>query len=176
MIQVQAILDERARRLAQAVDTASPVDLTLVLVCAAGTEWFGVEMSAVARVAPYQRPSFLPSRDRALLGLIARAGWFYRVYDAPLLLGLKPGVGEHVLFLRARQIALRFDAILGVTDVAPLGEDDASRMRASHPAIRAFGQAPDGPFAGRVISILDPQLLRSAPEGVAETGAPRVDR
>lgn len=157
-----ALLASRARRLARPRTAPAPIPSVNCIVCEAGLELYAIPLAHVARIIPAGRVASIPSSNSSLMGVTARAGVFYHVYDlAPLISGAKAaGEGGHIIMLRgAVPIALRVDRALQVADIVELG-GDASSAASSHPAIASFGRPlQDNLFDGRTISIVDPARL-----------------
>lgn len=159
-----ALLAGRARRLARPRTAPEPIPSVSCLVCEAGLELYAIPLANVVRIMPAGRVAATPSSNAALLGVTARAGVFYHVYDlAQLIGGGKAGSeGGHVVMLRgAVPIALRVDRALQVADIVDLSRE-ASSASSSHPAIARFGRPlQDNLFDGRTISVVDPAMLSS---------------
>ncbi len=174
----EALLRERAWQLAQPRDTGAPTEPTQrAVVCALGEALYAVPVEAVARIATYRPPARLPGGHAALLGVIARSGGFWHIYDLGVLLGATAAAKGFFVLLRGRGVGLRADAVLGVSDLAPIAAEDASQMAAS-PSVATFARATEaGAYDGRIISILDLTLLlpreAASPDHGEDT---RVDR
>ena len=95
------------------------------IVWSLGDSLFGTELEAVAAVVPFAGCARVPTRERACLGVVGRAGRFYSVIGMSRLLGLAPGDvrPRHLLLLRgaAPYLALAVDQVLGRFDLAASG-------------------------------------------------------
>ncbi|SFM12425.1 chemotaxis protein CheW [Methylobacterium pseudosasicola] len=163
---------ERAAALARrqaAVETAEGVDH---LVCACGSERYGIPLAAVAQVLPMRPFTPMPGAVPALLGLIALSGRIVGILGLARALGRpeasdsETGAG-HLVVLRAAQpqpVALAVDRVLGIA-AAP-GPSAAGTNAEADPAglgnAAASGYAPASARDGRPdFVVVDlPRLLR----------------
>lgn len=158
-----------ARRQAAAVGAVDGIDH---LVCACGTERYGIPLAAVAQVLPMRPSTPMPGAVPALLGLIALSGRIVGVLGLARALGrpeppdAEPGAG-HLVVLRAAQaqpVALAVDRVLGIA-AAP-GPSAAGTNAEADPAglgnAAASGYAPASARDGRPdFVVVDlPRLLR----------------
>ena len=174
------LLGARARRLARPRREAAPEVSTPCLVCEVNGELYGLPLSRLARVAPFIAAARTPTRNPAMLGVLARSGVFYHVFDLGLLLGAgSAGEAGHVALLRgsAPAIALRVDRAKRVAALVELPPDATSQMGASHPAVKAFARPLEaGLFEGRMISLIDVDQLTSDAQRGRDEGELRVDQ
>ncbi|KST59537.1 chemotaxis protein CheW [Methylobacterium sp. GXS13] len=158
-----------ARRQAAAVGAVDGIDH---LVCACGTERYGIPLAAVAQVLPMRPSTPMPGAVPALLGLIALSGRIVGVLGLARTLGrpeppdAELGAG-HLVVLRAAQaqpVALAVDRVLGIA-AAP-GPSAAGATAEADPAglgnAAASGYAPASARDGRPdFVVVDlPRLLR----------------
>lgn len=119
-----ALLDARAAALAaRGAVQERPAELAAYLVCACGSERYGLPLVAVAGVSPERSCTTLPGAPPALRGIMAMAGVIVSVLDLAVILGLdrtgaEPGSG-HVVRLRAPDpaMALVVDRVLGIARI-----------------------------------------------------------
>lgn len=166
---IDAILRARAERLAipPQAETTPGVQ---VLLCKTGPEWVGLPLDALARIAPFSSPAPLPGAAASALGVIARSGAFFQVYDLASLLGQAPAhTHAHIVFLRrqAPQAALAIAQAETIAEVTPLNDAEAAEANLVKPNAR-LARTQDG----RIISILDIEALLSAvtPAGLFSKG------
>ena len=156
---------ERAAALARRGIRASDTDAGLDhLVCACGSERYGLPLKAVAQVLPMRPLTPMPGAVPSLIGLIALSGRIVGVLGLARALGRPESGGEpgHVVVLRGtpahQPLALAVDRVLGIaqapaaTNPGGLGNEAAS------------GYAPGVAGADRPdFVIVDlPRLLRRA--------------
>ncbi|RYG34918.1 MAG: chemotaxis protein CheW [Burkholderiales bacterium] len=158
-----ALLVARARRLARPRKDPPAIASITCLVCEAAGELFALPIARATHVAPFIRAASVPTSNPALIGVVARAGVFYHVYDLTRLVGAGKGEGGHMVMLRGSPaIALRVDEVLRVADLVGLSNSGASQLQANHPAISGFAHAVQADvFNGRTISLIDPDKLAS---------------
>ncbi|GJE69245.1 chemotaxis protein CheW [Methylorubrum podarium] len=118
-----ALLDARAAALAaRKAGQDEMVETAAYLVCACGTERYGLPLTAVAGVTPERPCTGLPGAPTALLGITAVAGAIVTVLDLAACLGLDrrgDEEGGHVVRLRAQEppVALAVDRVLGIARI-----------------------------------------------------------
>lgn len=165
-----ALLVARARRLARPRKAPPVVASISCLVCEAAGELFAIPVARAAHVAPFTRIAAIPTTNPALVGIVARAGVFYHVYDLTRLVGTGVGEGGRLVMLRGNPpIALRVDEVLRVADIVELSPADASQIQTNQTAVTGFARAlQDDVFSGRTISLINPDKLASdaAPSSV----------
>jgi purine-binding chemotaxis protein CheW len=161
-----------ARRGAVAVAADAGVDH---LVCACGSERYGVPLAAVAQVLPARPCTPMPGAVPALLGLIALSGRIVGVLSLARALGRPEAAPEgrtdlgHLIVLRGAQtqpLALAVDRVLGIARAAGATAGSAPAL----PDPDGLGNeaasvyAPRAAEAGRPdFVVLDlPRLLRRA--------------
>jgi chemotaxis signal transduction protein len=175
----QRLLEDRARALAapRTPHVAASQEIERVIVCALGDALFGVGVHDVMRVTPFRRPARLPGPDATLLGLSARSGVYYRIYDLTALLQNAPGPQSgYFLLLRLGGRGFRVDEALGVADVTPLGADEAPQNMAAQAATRGYARPVHaGSFDGRLITLLNLSKLFADATPSAHGGHPSVD-
>lgn len=154
-----AILRARAERLA-AKPLADKAPGIQVLLCVLGSERVGLPLEALAHIAPFRQPAPLPGAATSALGVIARAGAFFQLYDLNALHGQPAARAHaHIAFLRRRtpQAALAIAHAENIAEVTPLSAADAADTGLDSTDAR-LARAPDG----RIISILDIDTLLAA--------------
>ncbi|WP_336487256.1 chemotaxis protein CheW [Methylobacterium nigriterrae] len=102
-----------------------------VLVCACGSERYGLPLAAVAQILPAKPCTSIPEAPPALLGIVALSGAIVSVLSLARALGregVSRGEDGHLVVLRATAapIALAVDRALGVARLAADGADSAS--------------------------------------------------
>ncbi|GEP08947.1 chemotaxis protein CheW [Methylobacterium gnaphalii] len=170
----RALLDERSAALAARGQAAeSAVESRDFLVCAIGTERFGIALSAVAMVLPERPCTRLPGAPAALRGIIAHAGIIVSVIDLAGALGLgrDDGARDPGHFLRIRTegppLALAVDRVVGLVTIADsdVTASPTAGIRDGVGAEAVSGYAPAAPErdgTGDSFAIIDlPRLLRS---------------
>jgi purine-binding chemotaxis protein CheW len=116
---------ERAAALARRGKAAATVDTGLDhLVCACGSERYGLPLSAVAQVLPTRPATPMPGAVPALIGLIAVSGRIVGVLSLARALGRPDPEAEagHLVVLRSasshQPLALAVDRVLGIARAA----------------------------------------------------------
>lgn len=132
-----ALLDARAAALAgRKAMREQPAETAAFLVCACGSERYGLPLAAVAGVSPERPCTALPGAPPALRGITASAGIIVSVLDLAACLGIarperEPGTG-HVVRLRAGEppLALAVDRVIGIAriDAALAGPADPETL------------------------------------------------
>ncbi len=120
--QVQAVLRERAARLARAAPPDSTGEETGVLVFHAGGDRFAIELDRLAGVVAAGPCSPVPGAPPELAGVMQLRGQICPVWEASRLLGREQEeAGAHVLLLYAgeRQIGVRVGGALEIRHVTP---------------------------------------------------------
>ncbi len=133
------------------------------LVCACGSERYGIVLSAVAQVLPMRPCTPVPGAAFPILGLVALSGRIVSVVGLARALA-RPGAGRaeagHLAVLRAVPVpvALAVDRALGI---AHLSEADAPSAGFGSAAVSRYA-APDSGAAGvgDFVVIDLPRLLR----------------
>lgn len=127
-----ALLDARAAALAaRAGDRTGAVETQGYLVCACGSERFGLPLGAVAGVTPQPPCTALPGAPPALRGICALAGTIVSVLDLAACLGLDAGPGEgHLVRLRAQEppVALAVDRVVGIARIEAVPSRSAETL------------------------------------------------
>jgi purine-binding chemotaxis protein CheW len=168
------IRSERAASLARRSQAAAGPETGIDhLVCACGTERYGIPLAAVAHVLPMRPFTPMPGAVPALLGLIALSGRIVGVLGLARALGRPEappeaeGEAGHLVVLRGSQtqpVALAVDRVLGIAAAA--GPSAAGMAEAADPAglgnAAASGYAPASAGGGRPdFVVVDlPRLLR----------------
>ena len=178
---------ERAAALARrGAAKAGPADGIPHLVCACGTERYGLPLSAVVQVLPMRPCTPVPGAVPALLGLIALSGRIVGVVDLARALG-RPGAGSgaeapagHLVVVRGiHPLALAVDRVLGISwgagsvakalsdEVDPGSSSDDAATRADPDGLgneAASGYAPAEVAGGNpdFVALDLPRLLRRA--------------
>jgi chemotaxis signal transduction protein len=168
----EAILVDRARRLARPRKTQEAVTFVSCLVCEAGGELFGIPVVSAARVTPAKQTAAIPTSNPALVGITSRGGMFHHLYDLARLVGLEPvGSDGHFVMLRgAPAIALRVERALRVADLVALAPSDTPQMQASRTCVTGYARPLlVSLFEGRTIALIDPDKL------VPDAGPGRVE-
>jgi chemotaxis signal transduction protein len=151
-----AILDERARRLATRDRTAPDQRLGhTALVCEVGEGLYALPLTAVSRAVPLVRLGAAPSTDPTLVGLAADSGAVLQVFDLAALLGAAPAsraASGYLLILRRGQTALRIDNRPVAALIEPIEGPEPDRARVIDPA---------SPLNGRTLVTLSPDALFS---------------
>lgn len=159
-----------ARRGAGVAASDSGVDH---LVCACGSERYGVPLAAVAQVLPSRPCTPMPGAVPALVGLVALSGRIVGVLSLARALGRPEAPPEsgtaagHLIVLRGGQtqpLALVVDRVLGIARAA--GSSDGAATDPANPdglgidaaSVYAPGAARDGSPDFVVIDL--PRLLR----------------
>ena len=161
---VAALRAERTAALAKRGATAREAARDAAyLVCACGTERFGLPLGAVARVLAARTPTPVPGAPPAILGLVALSGRIVSVVGLARALG-RPGAegvaGGHLVVLRASgtPTALAVDRVLGL---AHLDAADAPGDGFGSDAVSRYAPADPGPSGLGDFVVIDlPQLLR----------------
>lgn len=150
---VEAILRQRAALLAMRPKEANSRSTLRTFVCEVDGALFGLPVEQLAHVAPFTRPARLISGNRALLGLVGRAGRYFFAYDLARLAdasaeGSRAGL---LIYLRGGSpaVALRVDSARAIEDVAPMPSEDVD---ASSDGVIA-GYARDS--NGAIVSIVN---------------------
>lgn len=161
-VRANAILTERARRLAERPQALHAAETRRVCLCEAGGDLYGIPVEDVARVMSEAHTAPLAEAEPALLGVMSRGGGFALVYDLSALIGAvaAPQTGEgHFVLLRSLRplTALKVSRVDAITDIELLSAEDTVNLpvRAS---IAAYGRAGDG----RIVSIIDIAALMHA--------------
>ncbi len=156
-----AVLASRARQLARPRTMDMAVKTINCLVCEAAGELYALALLKIAKVTPTARLASVPASNPALVGVTARAGIFYHVYDLATLFGGRSSTDGHLVMLRGLPaMALRVDTAIRVTDLVQLDAAEAASLRAAHPSVAAFARAErEDLFGGRIISLIDPDKL-----------------
>ncbi|MCJ2061685.1 chemotaxis protein CheW [Methylobacterium sp. J-088] len=158
---------ERTAALARRGIRASNIDAGLDhLVCACGSERYGLPLKAVAQVLPMRPLTPMPGAVPSLIGLIALSGRIVGVLGLARALGRPESAGEpgHVVVLRGtpahQPLALAVDRVLGI---APAAATSATNPGGLGNEV-ASGYAPGVAGADRPdFVIIDlPRLLRRA--------------
>jgi chemotaxis signal transduction protein len=158
----EAILADRARRLARPRKAQVAVESVSCLVCEAGGDLFAIPVSRAARVMPARQTAAIPTSNPALIGITNRGGLFHHLYDLARLVGLEPvGSDGHFVMLRGSPaVALRVERALRVADLVPLTPNDAPQMQASQPCVTGYARPLQASlFEGRTIALVDPDKL-----------------
>lgn len=159
---------ERTAALARRGVTASGSEAGLDhLVCACGSERYGIPVTAVAQVLPTRPLTPMPGAVPALLGLIALSGRIVGVLGLARALGRPEPDGDagHLVVLRgsaaSQPLALAVDRVLGI---APAATESGSADPEGLGNAAASGYAPAAAGADRPdFVIVDlPRLLRRA--------------
>lgn len=145
------ILDARTRHLATrgAARESGPVSPPLLL-CALGSETYGLPLASVAQVVPFAPCTPAPGQPAAMLGFHGRAGQIFTVLDLGLALGTGTRhEGGHLLLLRhaPRRFALRVDRALSAAEALPLVEAEAAQDIPGQPAAPRHGAIADHAMA-----------------------------
>jgi purine-binding chemotaxis protein CheW len=181
---VRSLRAARTQALARrGLDRAGAVRRRAYLVCACGSERYGLPLAAAAQVLPMRPCTPVPGAVPALVGLAAVSGRIVSVLDLARALG-RPGAGAgpggHLVALRAGAVpvALAVDRVIGVAEI-DLDEIDLagtdSETAGGRPEIPEADPSPDGMGGGAVSGyapadseggdfvVLDlPRLLRRA--------------
>lgn len=163
------LLDERTERLARRSrgDAAAADETTRVLICAVGSEYYGLPLGAVAEILAFRAPMPVPGGPRGLIGMLGRGGHLVSVIDLAMAVEqAAPGserdpAGRHIVLLRQEKprVALCVDRALAVDAVVPLTEDGTTDFRMN----AVIGYAKTARFADQdnVVALLDlDRLLR----------------
>ncbi len=158
-----AILDARTRALAGrgfAQDHAR--ESHTVLVCELADNLYALPIGDIQGVEPFARHGAAPAAHPAFVALVAVGGRVRPLMDLAVLLGLPAPAGRgYVVAPRAADLpALRVSAAPSVAEVERL-EGDAPRGRTD----------PEGPFAGRIVTLLDLRALTASTLSPATAGA-----
>ncbi|WP_375453516.1 chemotaxis protein CheW [uncultured Methylobacterium sp.] len=134
------------------------------LVCACGSERFGLPLAGVAHVLPMRPCTPVPGAVPAVLGLVALSGRIVGVIGLARALG-RPGAGAaadgHLVVLRAAAtpLALAVDRVLGVAHLAEQPEGTARGFGGE--AVSRYAPAESGPTGLGDFVVIDlPRLLR----------------
>ncbi|MEL6059655.1 chemotaxis protein CheW [Methylobacterium sp. DCY52] len=159
---------ERAAALARRGVAVAEADAGLDhLVCACGSERYGLPLTAVAQVLPMRPPTPMPGAVPALIGLIALSGRIVGVLGLARALGRPDPAGEaaHLVVLRGsatpQPLALAVNRVLGIAPAATAsGSADPDGLGNA----AASGYAPGAAGAGRpdFVTVDLPRLLRRA--------------
>lgn len=166
---------ERAVALARrgAVAVAAGLDIDQ-LVCACGSERYGLPLAAVAQVLPSRPCTPMPGAVPALDGLIALSGRIVGVLSLARALGRPDAASDagsegHLIVLRGphpQPLALAVDRVLGIARVAASGEAavDPDGLGNEAASVYAPGSASGAVGDGRPdFVVIDlPRLLRRA--------------
>lgn len=168
-----ALMGARARRLARPRKQA-PAEISVrCLVCQSGDDQIAIPLARVAHISVYRRPVPVPSRNPALIGVLAVAGVFHHVFDLSLMAHAgasreaSAADGSHLIILRtgAFASALRVERALRVADLVMLDSGDTSGLAPSHPAITGFARPlKTDPDSARIIGLVDVDQITSASE------------
>lgn len=163
----EAILAERASRLAARPTPDTAVERRRVCICEAGGDLVGLPVGAIARVAPYTDAAPLANAEPALLGIVSLSGGFALIYDlASLMRGEAPErTGEgHLILLRHRRplTGLKVAATIAIAEIEILTAEEAVNLPTRN-GIAAYGRHADH----HIVSIIDIAAL-------LETRAQRV--
>ena len=161
-----ALRAERTAALARRGATArAAAPSTAYLVCACGTERFGLPLAAVARVLAARPCTPVPGAAPAILGLVALSGRIVSVVGLARALG-RPGADAaddgHLVVLRAggTPTALAVDRVLGLAQLAE-GDAEGADGGFGSDAVSRYAPADPGPSGlGDFVAIDLPQLLR----------------
>ena len=161
-----ALRAERTAALARRGATArAAAPSTAYLVCACGTERFGLPLAAVARVLAARPCTPVPGAAPAILGLVALSGRIVSVVGLARALG-RPGAdvatGGHLVVLRAggTPTALAVDRVLGLAQLAA-GDAEGADGGFGSDAVSRYAPADPGPSGLGDFVVIDlPQLLR----------------
>lgn len=162
------LLDARTRRLARPVGDAGPLQAAPpVLVCALGDSLYGLPLTGIARVFPFQRATPLPGQPPAMLGVAGRAGALYHVFDlAAWLAGGAAGAGAGFAVAVRRPaplVALRVDGVPGVAPATALSAAEAAHLRSAPTAVSGYARTEGtGALDGRLLALLDLDRLLSS--------------
>ncbi len=118
---VEAVYRRRAAQLAGRPARAGAVSPPLsVLAFSLGEERYGIELTALAEVAPFAGCTPLPGASPEALGVVNARGEVRPVVDLARLIGLpEGGASGHVLFLRREGAGLRVGRVEEVRQVRP---------------------------------------------------------
>ncbi|MDP4025057.1 chemotaxis protein CheW [Methylobacterium sp. NEAU 140] len=162
-----ALRAERAAALAgRGTVRAGAAESAPFLVCACGSDRYGLPLAAVAQVLPARACTPVPGAAPALVGLIALSGRVVGVVDLARALG-RPGAapadGEpgHLVVMRgAPPLALAVDRVLGIARAAEAerSADGAETGALGNPAAPRYAPASDG--SPDFVAIDLPRLLR----------------
>ncbi|WP_395670265.1 chemotaxis protein CheW [Phenylobacterium sp.] len=130
--QRRAVLTDRASRLAQRGLETQSAPRERMLVCEVGPNLYGLSLTEVRRIAPFQRRGAAPARSAAAMGLVADGGAIRPVLDLASLLGAgapAAASGWLVLLASPHRAALRLDTLPEAAEVEPLDTADPDRLR-----------------------------------------------
>ena len=167
-----ALRAERTAALARRGATAREAGPSVAyLVCACGTERFGLPLAGVARVLAGRPCTPVPGAAPAILGLVALSGRIVSVVGLARALG-RPGAdgaaGGHLVVLRAggTPTALAVDRVLGLAHLAEVWDTVEGAVEAAgggfgSDAVSRYAPADPGPSGLGDFVVIDlQQLLR----------------
>jgi chemotaxis signal transduction protein len=130
--QRQALLADRAARMARRGLQAAETPRERMLVCELGPNLYGLSLTEVRRVAPFERRGAAPARSAAALGLVAEDGAIRPVLDLAVLLGGGEPSGEGgwlVLLASPHRAALRLETLPVTAEVEAMAQADPDHRR-----------------------------------------------
>ncbi|GJE62239.1 chemotaxis protein CheW [Methylobacterium trifolii] len=163
----EALRAARTAALARRGGTAAAtVPTRAFLVCACGSERYGLPLSEVAQVLPMRPCTPVPGAVPALLGLVALSGRIVGVVGLARALD-RAGAGDaadgHLVVLRlgAAPMALAVDRVLGLAHVAEAADAAAGRAGLGNGPVSGYAPAdPGGTGPGDFVVVEPGPLLR----------------
>jgi hypothetical protein len=131
-VQRHAVLADRAARLARRGLQAVEKPLERMLVCEVGPNLYGLALTEIGRVVPFERRGAAPARSPAALGLVSENGVIRPVLDLAVLLGTGAPTGDRgwlILLAPPHRAALRLEAMPVSAEVDGLPDGDPDHRR-----------------------------------------------